>query len=229
MLEAFERVLAGQTSFAVANAPAGGATGAVDSAPVTTAAIQPADQEQLEAPSGQTYTTTPATANKVHEASAAAAANINQLGEHLGRGIVRAGEWYRKRSESKRTDVKISESNARRLESAKTMTERAAVVTTTVASKVGNVIGNVAYGAKEGLVKSGAVREGGRVHRAGGKFKQGVIALIDVFDAMHDAARHVISTGAEETATCVQYRCASRLTVWLSVIACSVAQLAFAK
>jgi hypothetical protein len=40
----------------------------------------------------------------------------------------------------------------------------------------------------------------------------GVVAVLDVFDSMHDAGRHVVSTGAHETATCVQYKCAPSLS-----------------
>jgi hypothetical protein len=64
VLTAFEKVLAQCTSFAVANLPAqagdAGETGAM-----TTAAIDKADQEQVEGADGTTYTTTPATASKV--------------------------------------------------------------------------------------------------------------------------------------------------------------------
>ena len=49
------------------------------------------------------------------------------------------------------------------MENAKTATEKTAAVATNVAAKVGNVVGNVAWGAKEGLKKSGAYREGGKV------------------------------------------------------------------
>jgi hypothetical protein len=335
VLAAFERVLAQCTSFAVANIPAGSV-----GEPATTpnaAAISPADQEQVEAASGQVYITTPETASKVRATSTALASGISHLGEHMGKGIVRAGEWYRKRSEGKQKNVEVSKAHMRRcgaarsalqvascqccarslsfalhtsagapraatlsvthintlgqpasestsyciatwqaltscapcsMDTAKSTTERVAAVTTSIAGKVGSAIGNAAYGAKESLKQSGAVKEGGavrglqlrwrachavvvktkleknncaqasriirfkllcrmcsiahylcpslmaladvletaQVHRGGRKVKTGVIALIDVFDAMHDAARHVISTGAEETATCVQYR-----------------------
>ena len=51
---------------------------------------------------------------QVRAASAAIASGITQLGEHMGKGIVRAGEWYRKRSGGKQKQVQISEASMRR-------------------------------------------------------------------------------------------------------------------
>ena len=100
------------------------------------------------------------------------------------------------------------------MERAKSTTSKVAAMTGTVAATVGAAVGTAAYTAKEGLKSSGIVREGGKAHRAGGHVKQGVIALVEVFDTMHDAGRHVVSTGVEETVTCVQYRCGTCSVSW---------------
>jgi hypothetical protein len=95
-----------------------------------------------------------------------------------------------------------------RIDGAKRTTAKVASVTTGVASRVGGAIGSVAFGAKETAKKAGFGKEGSVTHGVASTMKDSVCALVEVFDAMHDAGRHVVSTGAEETATCVQYRCA---------------------
>lgn len=39
--------------------------------------------------------------------------------------------------------------------------------------------------------------------------KATVVALLDVFDAMHSAGKNAVSLGVDETSTCVEYRCAT--------------------
>jgi hypothetical protein len=43
--------------------------------------------------------------------------------------------------------------------------------------------------------------------------KSGVVAVVEVFDAMHDAGRAVLSTGTTETVTCVHYKCAIPVSI----------------
>ena len=70
------------------------------------------------------------------------------------------------------------------------------------------MVGHVANRATSHLKQSGAAEEGTGMRKAARVGKAGVIAVVEVFDAMHDAGRKVLSSGATETATCVQYRCA---------------------
>lgn len=103
VLLAFEKVLAGCTSYAVANLLVEG----TEEGKPSTAAIPPAEQEQVEAASGTVFTTTPATASKIRSAGVAISSGIQTVGEHMGKGIVKAGEWYRKRSEGKQKTVAV--------------------------------------------------------------------------------------------------------------------------
>jgi hypothetical protein len=116
VLAAFEKVLAETTSFAVAEATA---TPFAPAVPTPTPAAAPAlaQTEQVSAASGQTFATTPATASKIRSAGVAVAASLHQVGEHVGSGIVYAGEWYRKRVGDSRADVKMSDATLARCDS----------------------------------------------------------------------------------------------------------------
>lgn len=101
VLKAFEAVLAQHTSFAVSDSAPGPAR---NEAPV--AHIEGA--EKVTAASGQTFTTTASTADKIRSAGESISAGVATLGQHVGRGIVQAGAWYRKRSQGKQEQVKMS-------------------------------------------------------------------------------------------------------------------------
>lgn len=89
------------------------------------------------------------------------------------------------------------------------MSGKVAAVSTTVAGAVGSAIGTVAAAATDrAKAHKDIAPEGSKSRRVLSTCKVGVVAVVDVFDAMHDAGRHVVTTGADETATCVQYRCA---------------------
>lgn len=94
-----------------------------------------------------------------------------------------------------------------RLHRTKQTTEAIAKVTTAVAGAVGTAIGSVAQGAVSTAKRSGVAKEGSTSRHAARVGKAGLVALVEVFDAMHDAGRKVVKEGATETATCVQYRC----------------------
>ena len=115
VLKAFEKVLAEHTSFAVSDLTPGDEREApvshIDNAATVTAA------------SGQTFTTTSSTADKIRRAGESISAGVMSLGDHVGRGIVHAGTWYRKRSEGKQKDVKVSEKTAARCAAALTPSE----------------------------------------------------------------------------------------------------------
>ena len=69
------------------------------------------------------------------------------------------------------------------------------------------MVGHVANKATAHLKQSGAAEEGTGMRKAARVGKAGVVAVVEVFDAMHDSGRKVLSSGSTETATCVQYRC----------------------
>lgn len=96
-----------------------------------------------------------------------------------------------------------------RLDRTKKTTETFAKVTTAVAGAVGTAVGSVAHGAVSTAKRSGLAKEGSSSRHAARVGKAGLVALVEVFDAMHDAGRKVVQQGATETATCVQYRCAT--------------------
>jgi hypothetical protein len=102
--------------------------------------------------------------------------------------------------------------NTCRIDSTKKVTSSVASVTTAVAGAIGTAIGSVAHATISGIKKTGVGKEGSSTHRAGTVGKAGVVALVEVFDAMHDAGRNVVKQGATETATCVEYRCG--YTAW---------------
>lgn len=89
---------------------------------------------------------------------------------------------------------------SRRINTAKSATSTAAWVATGVAGAVGSTIGTVAHVA--GKPFRGKAKGRGPVTTG----TASVIALVEVLDAMHDAGRNVVATGAAETATCIQYR-----------------------
>ena len=96
-----------------------------------------------------------------------------------------------------------------RIDSVKSVSSKMAAVSTSVAGAVGSAIGSVAAAASDRAQQHKALApEGSKSRRVLSTCKVGVVAVVDVFDAMHDAGRHIVTTGADETATCVQYRCA---------------------
>jgi hypothetical protein len=100
VLQTFEKVLAQYTSFAVA-----GSAAADSNNPLKTHFDTP---EQVTAASGQTFTTTSDTASKIRSAADCISKRVADLGEQVGKGLVSAGIWYRKRNAGKQTNVQLS-------------------------------------------------------------------------------------------------------------------------
>lgn len=113
------------------------------------------------------------------------------------------------------TILKLTGIHLFRLGRTKKTTETIAKVTTAVAGAVGTAVGTVAQGAVSTAKRSGVAKEGSTSRHAARVGKAGLVALVEVFDAMHDAGRKVVQQGATETATCVQYRCAFSWTLYL--------------
>jgi len=83
-----------------------------------------------------------------------------------------------------------------RIETVKTATAVTASMATTAADAVADVAGRV-------LGSMRSQRDPAKPH---GKFSTSMVAIVDVLDAMHFAARNVITTGVETTATSVEYK-----------------------
>eukprot|EP00892_Ulva_mutabilis_P012711 jgi/Ulvmu1/9812/UM056_0053.1 len=162
--------------------------------------------EKVASQSGAQFTTAPGLASNMRQAGTAVASGVHTVGEWVGRGIVQAGEWYRSRYAPCEESTKVSDQTKARLDRTKKTTETIAKVTTAVAGAVGTAIGSVAHGAVSSAKKAGVAKEGSTSRHAAQVGKAGLVALVEVFDAMHDAGRHVVKQGATETATCVQYR-----------------------
>lgn len=162
--------------------------------------------EKVSSDSGAQFTTGPDLAQNVRQAGTAVASGVQTIGDYVGKGIVQVGEWYRSRYPPCEEDVKVSDRTKSRLDRTKKTTETIAKVTTAVAGAVGTAIGSVAHGAVSTAKRSGVAKEGSSSRHAARVGKAGLVALVEVFDAMHDAGRQVVKQGATETATCVQYR-----------------------
>jgi hypothetical protein len=65
------------------------------------------DGKKVEAPSGDTYTTAPGTASNIAAAAAAIAGGVHAVGEHVGRGIVYVGQWYRSRATQRPDAIRV--------------------------------------------------------------------------------------------------------------------------
>lgn len=100
------------------------------------------------------------------------------------------------------------------------MTNKIATVTNAAASAVGGFIGGAAASTASAARKAGVGKEGTTTHATASTVKDGVVALVEVFDAMHDAGRHIVQTSAAETATSVEYR--SALAVPPFTVDCNV-------
>lgn len=92
------------------------------------------------------------------------------------------------------------------IETAKKTTGTVAKYTSIAADALGSAIGSVANSAASRMKQKGVAKEGSSTRKAAKVGKAGIVAVVEVFDSMHDAGRQVLASGSTETATCVQYR-----------------------